>query len=133
MGTALPVARCKVLRMRDFHKLRIWEKAHSITLEVYQATRGFPKEEMYGLTSQMRRAAASVCANVAEGCGRRGALEFARFLDIAQGSASELEYHLLLSVDLKLLDPETHTRLNSEVVQVKRMIAGLLRTLRADS
>ena len=119
--------------MRDFHRLKVWGKAHAVTLEVYQATRGFPKEEMYGLTSQMRRAAASVCANVAEGCGRRGALEFARFLDIAQGSASELEYHLLLSVDLKLLDPETHTRLNSEVVQVKRMIAGLLRTLRADS
>ena len=107
--------------MRDFHRLKVWGKAHAVTLEVYQATRGFPKEEMYGLTSQMRRAAASVCANVAEGCGRRGALEFARFLDIAQGSASELEYHLLLSVDLKLLDPETHTRLNSEVVQVKRI------------
>jgi len=113
--------------------LNVWHKAHAVTLEVYQATRGFPKEELYGLTSQMRRAAASVCANVAEGCGRRGGIEFARFLDIALGSASELEYHLLLSVDLKFIDPETHTQLNSEVVQVKRMIAGLLRKLRADS
>jgi four helix bundle protein len=81
----------------------------------------------------MRRAAASVCANIAEGCGRRGGAEFARFLDIALGSASELEYHILLSADLQLVDRETYRQLNSAVVQVKRMIAGLLRKLRAES
>ena len=119
--------------MKGFKELKVWHKAHELTLAIYESTRTFPREELYGLTGQLRRSASSIGANIAEGCGRRGALEFARFLDIAQGSASELEYHLLLSVDLKLLDPETHTRLNSEVVQVKRMIASLLRTLRADS
>src|SRR5688572_7765678 len=132
MDAAQGVARPQVLCVRDFHKLKVWDKAHLVTLDVYRATKGFPREELYGLTSQIRRAAASVCANVAEGCGRRGGLEFARFLDIALGSASELEYHLLLAADLQLLDRETHTRLNSAVVQVKRMMAGLLRTLRAD-
>ena len=119
--------------MRDFHKLKVWHKAHAVTLEVYQATRSFPREELYGLTSQTGRAAVSVCANLAEGCGRRGSAEFARFLDIALGSASELEYHLILAVDLKLLDHETHKQLNVAVIQVKCMIAGLLRKLRADS
>ena len=128
----LVVPPAKLFRMRDFHKLKVWEKAHSVTLEVYEATRGFPREELYGLTSQMRRAAASVCANIAEGCGRRGSHEFARFLDIALGSASELEYHLLLSADLKLLNRDTRARLNSAVVQVKRMIGSLLRKLRAE-
>jgi len=119
--------------MRDFHKLRVWDQAHQATLEVYRATRTFPKEELYGLTAQIRRAATSMCANVAEGCGRRSGAEFARFLDIALGSASELEYHLLLSADLRLLDESAHARLNSAVVQVKRMLAGLLRKLRAES
>ena len=118
--------------MRDFHKLRVWNHAHLATLDVYRATKTFPKDELYGLTGQMRRAATSICANLAEGCGRRGGAEFARFLDIALGSASELEYHLLLSVDLKLLDGSAYARLNSAVVQVKRMLAGLLRKLRAE-
>jgi four helix bundle protein len=118
--------------MRDFRKLKVWHKAHALTLEVYQATRRFPGEELYGLVSQMRRAAVSVCANLAEGCGRRGGPEFARFLDIALGSASELEYHLLLSADLKFLDRATHTRLDAAVVQVKRMMAALVRKLRAE-
>ena len=122
-----------LLCMRDFHKLRVWNHAHLATLDVYRATKTFPKDELYGLTAQMRRAATSICANLAEGCGRRGGAEFARFLDIALGSASELEYHLLLSVDLKLLDGSAYARLNSAVVQVKRMLAGLLRKLRAES
>jgi len=122
-----------LLCMRDFHKLRVWNHAHLATLDVYRATKTFPKDELYGLTGQMRRAATSICANLAEGCGRRGGAEFARFLDIALGSASELEYHLLLSVDLKLLDGSAYARLNSAVVQVKRMLAGLLRKLRAES
>jgi four helix bundle protein len=119
--------------MRDFHKLRVWARAHRLELDVYRATRTFPKEELYGLRSQMRRAASSICANIAEGCGRRTAVDFARFLDHSMGSASELEHHILLGADLSLLDPVAHVALNSAVIEVKRMLAGLLRALRADS
>ncbi len=89
--------------MKDFKELKVWEKAHALTLAVYQGTRCFPREEIYGLTSQLRRAASSVAANIVEGCGRRSDGEFTRFLQIARGSASELEYHLLLARDLHLL------------------------------
>ena len=89
--------------MRDFKDLVVWEKAHGLTLELYAVTRTFPKEELYGITSQIRRSAASIGANLAEGCGRRGDGEFGRFLLIAMGSASELTYHLLLARDLHLL------------------------------
>ena len=82
--------------VKDFHELKVWQKAHQLTLAVYQTTAGFPREELYGLTSQLRRASSSVGANLAEGCGRNGDAEFARFCSIAMGSASELEYHLLL-------------------------------------
>jgi len=119
--------------MRDFHRLKVWARAHQLELDVYRSTRTFPKDELYGLTSQMRRSAASICANIAEGCGRRSAVDFARFLDNAMGSASELEHHVLLGADLSLLDPATHVALNSAVIEVKRMLAGLLRTLRAES
>ena len=81
--------------------LKVWVKAHEVTLAIYQCTRNFPREEIYGLTSQMRRAAASIAANIAEGCGRRSDAELHRFLQIARGSARELEYHLLLARDLR--------------------------------
>jgi four helix bundle protein len=83
--------------MKDSKELNVWRKAHDATLEVYETTRRFPKEERYGLTSQTRRAAASVAANIAEGCGRRSGGEMCRFLHAAYGPASELEYHLLLA------------------------------------
>ncbi|MCW5853511.1 MAG: four helix bundle protein, partial [Anaerolineae bacterium] len=86
--------------MRDFRKLQVWVKAHQLTLNTYKVTRPFPKEELYGLTSQIRRASASIPANIAEGCGRQGAAELTRFLNIALGSASELEYHFILAHDL---------------------------------
>jgi len=89
--------------MKDFHELKVWRKAHELTLAVYQVTTGFPREERFGLTSQLRRCSASIPANLAEGCGRSGDAEFARFCSIAMGSASELEYHLLLAKDLNLL------------------------------
>lgn len=118
--------------MRDFHRLKVWARAHRLALHVYRATHAFPKDEMYGLTSQMRRSASSICANIAEGCGRSKHPDFARFLDIAMGSASELEYHILLSTDLELLPRPAFGTLNAAVVEVKRMLAGLLRKLRAD-
>jgi four helix bundle protein len=80
--------------MRDFKEYKVWEKSHYLALEVYRVTATFPKEELYGLTSQIRRASTSIPANIAEGCGRSGNTELARFLQIAMGSASELEYHL---------------------------------------
>jgi four helix bundle protein len=93
--------------MKDFHALKVWRKAHQLTLAVYRITATFPRTEQYGLTSQLRRACSSVTANLAEGCGRDGDAEFARFCSIAMGSASELEYHLLQAKDLKLLHPRT--------------------------
>ena len=86
-------------------RLKVWQKAHQLTLKVYRITAAFPREELYGLTSQLRRACSSIAANLAEGCGRNGDMEFARFCSMAMGSASELEYHLLLAKDLKLIKP----------------------------
>ncbi len=116
--------------MRDFKTLKVWERAHRLTLAVYQATAAFPKDELYGLTSQLRRSAASVAANIAEGCGRDGDAELARFLQIAMGSASELEYHLLLARDLKLLSERDQKLLVANVTEVKRMLATFIRTIR---
>jgi four helix bundle protein len=119
-------------QLKDFRELKVWGKAHQLTLDVYRSTAGFPKEELYGLTSQIRRAAASIPANIAEGCGRGGNVEFARFLQIAMGSASELEYHLLLSRDLKILDPTQHRQLDLQVVEVKRILSSLIQKIKAD-
>ncbi len=118
--------------MKDFRDLDVWRKAHFATLDVYRATADFPKEELYGLTSQMRRCCASVPANIAEGCGRRGNGEFHRFLTIAMGSASELEYHLLLSHDLGFLGVEKFDALTSQIQEVKKMLASLIRRVDAE-
>ena len=119
--------------MRSFHELKVWRKAHQLTLDVYAITRDFPKEELYGLTNQVRRAASSIPSNIAEGCGRYSSREFARFLHIAGGSASELEYELLLAHDLNLLDETTYARLIGEVTEVKRMLHSFSEKLMADS
>jgi four helix bundle protein len=116
--------------MEDFKDLRVWAKAHELTLAVYQKTRAFPKEEMYGLTSQLRRAAASVGANIAEGCGRRSDAEMRRFVQIARGSANEVEYHLLLAKDLDFLSDEDHKDLEAKVLKIQRMLAALVQSLR---
>jgi four helix bundle protein len=105
--------------MQGFRNLRVWDKAHRLTLEIYRFSRSFPREEIYGLTSQMRRSASSVGANIAEGCGRHGDGEMSRFLQIALGSASELEYHLLLARDLELLKYVDYQRLNASTTEVK--------------
>lgn len=117
--------------MRDFRQIRVWEKAHNLTLEIYKATSRFPREELYGLTSQLRRAA-SVAANIAEGFGRGGNAELARFLTIGIGSAYEVEYHALLAKDLGLLSADAHTKLEHQIVEVKRMLASLLLKVRAE-
>jgi four helix bundle protein len=115
--------------MQDFRKLNVWHRAHRLTLDLYQATRAFPKEELYGLTTQIRRSASSIGANLAEGCGRGGDREFRRFLLIALGSASELEYHLLLAADLGFLHHAQYEPMNTEVTGVKRMLSGLVHRL----
>jgi four helix bundle protein len=116
--------------MRDFRQIRVWEKAHQLTLEIYKATAKFPREELYGITSQLRRASASIAANIAEGFGRGGNLELARFLQIGMGSAFEVEYHLLLAKDLGLITKEVNDRLEARIIEVKRMLAALLLKVR---
>ncbi len=115
--------------MRDFRELKVWGKAHSLTLDVYKATRTFPRDELYGLTSQTRRAAVSIGANIAEGCGKHSRPDFARYLQNALGSASELEYHVLLARDLGYLASENHQGLTVRVGEVKRMLTGFIQHL----
>lgn len=117
--------------VRDFQDLHVWQKAHALTLSVYRVTAGFPSAEMYGLMSQTRRAAASIPANVAEGCGRGSSRELARFVQIARGSASELEYHLLLAHDLGLLPTEEYPSLRSHLTEVQKMLTSYRQTLLA--
>jgi four helix bundle protein len=118
--------------MKDFRDLKVWHKAHQATLAIYRDTVSFPTEERYGLTSQLRRGATSIASNIAEGCGRGTDADFARCLNIAAGSASEVEYQLLLSRDLKLLSELRYRELTDRVTEVKRMLASLIQTLRAD-
>lgn len=112
--------------MQDYRKLRVWKDAHSLTLEVYRATRSFPKEERYGLTSQIRRAATSVPSNIAEGCGRATNRDFAHFLRIARGSSNEVDYLLELSKDLEYLEAAVFADLSKRVDDIKRMLFGLI-------
>jgi four helix bundle protein len=104
-------------------------KAHELTVHIYERTRSFPREEIYGLTSQMRRAAGSIGANIAEGCGRRSDGEMKRFVQIARGSASELEQHLLLAKDLKFLNEVEFGDFERQTHEVQRMLAGLAQSL----
>ena len=119
--------------MQDFKQLKVWKKAHMLTLKIYKMTTNFPKEELFGLTSQIRRASASIPANIAEGCGRGGDADFARFLQIAMGSASELEYHLLLARELNYLNKSEYEDSNKQVIDIKRMLTTLIKTVRTDS
>jgi four helix bundle protein len=121
---------CRRNQVRDFHSLIVWQKAHALTLTVYKLTKRFPDDERFGLTSQLRRCAASVPANLAEGCGRGGEQEFARFVQIAMGSASETEYHLLLAKELGYLSEEDFASTTSAVQEIKRMLASLRRSAR---
>ena len=117
--------------MRNYRDLEVWKHAHKLTLELYQASREFPKEEMFGLTSQLRRAAISVGANLAEGCGRRSTAEFARYIRIAMGSASELDYHLLLCRDFEFLTNQHYDEASKELVRVRKMLSALLASVEA--
>ena len=113
--------------MKDFRTLKVWERGHALVLSVYKLTSTFPKEERYGLTSQLRRATSSIPMNIAEGCGRPGDGDFYRFLSIAMGSAVEAEYLLLLSFDLKLISNDSYTSVNESILEVQRMLGALIR------
>ena len=114
--------------MQNFRNLEVWNKAHRLTLDVYGLTESFPRTEVFGLTSQLRRAAASIAANLAEGCGRTQR-EFASFIQIAFGSASEVEYHMLLARDLKFITEEDFEQALIRVTEIKRMLNALLKKI----
>lgn len=117
--------------MQDFKSLKVWEKAHGLTLEIYRCTKDFPKEELYSLTNQLRRAASSVPANIAEGCGKKTKADFANFLNIALGSANETEYFLILSRDLNYINQDNFNTLSKEANDVKAMLINLINKVRA--
>lgn len=112
--------------MQDSKRLLVWQKAHQLALVIYQGTMRFPKEELYGLTSQMRRAGVSIAATIAEGCGRRSKVDFARFFQISMGSASELAYHLVLAHDLGFLHEDACRATTEQTVEVKKMLTALI-------
>ena len=116
--------------MKDFRTLKVWQKAHQFALAVYKTTKDFPREELYGLTSQIRRSSMSIPTNIAEGSGRFTDKDFARFLQISMGSASEAEYQLLLARDLGFMDDDHYTTLHNQVEEIKRILASFLKTLR---
>jgi four helix bundle protein len=118
--------------MQDYRNLKVWAKAHSLALDIYRETSSFPKQEQYALTSQLRRAAASIGANIAEGTGRSGNGDFGRFLHIAFGSACELEYHLLLAHNLKFVRETPYRQLSDQINEVKRMLSSLLIKVKAE-
>jgi four helix bundle protein len=113
--------------VQDFRNLKVWQRAHKVVLAIYRISANFPKHELFALANQIRRAAYSVPMNIAEGCGRGSDADFSRFLQIALGSASELDYQLLLARDLAYLADCDHSQLSNEVVEIKRMLAALIR------
>ena len=113
--------------MRDFKQLKVWQKAHQLALDIYKVTATFPCEELHGLVSQMRRSSASIPTNIAEGCGRCGQADLTRSFVIAAGSASELEYLLILAFDLNFLDVSVYKDLNDNAVEIKKMLAAVTR------
>ena len=117
--------------MQNYKDLKVWEKAHLFTLKVYEQTKPFPKEELYSLTNQLRRAASSIPANIAEGCGKNTNNELAHFLNISLASSNEAEYFLILSKDLNYLSEEKFNQLYNLINEVKGMLIALINKVRA--
>jgi len=118
--------------MKDFRSLKVWEKAHALTLGVYKSTEQFPKQELYSLTNQVQRAAVSIPANIAEGCGKDSDAELKRYFSIAMGSASELEYLLLLACDLGYLRPNIYQSMQNDLVETRKMLNAFIQRLKAN-
>lgn len=119
--------------MKDFRKLNVWEKAHELTLEIYRITSKFPSEEKYGLTNQIRRASVSIPTNIAEGCGRDSEGELLRFMRIAMGSSSELEYELLLAHELGYLSNDEFKLVKEDLVIVRKMLNAFIQKLKSNN
>lgn len=119
--------------MQNFRDLKAWQHSYELALSVYRITTTFPKSEIYGLTNQIRRSAISIASNLAEGCGRGTDIDFARFTQIAFGSACELECQLLLAHGLNYMQQPDFDAINEQLSRIKRMLTGLLKTLRSDS
>lgn len=117
--------------MQNYKGLKVWEKSHLFTLKIYHCTKIFPKEEMYSLTNQVRRAAASIPANIAEGCGKNSNLEFAHFLNISLGSANGSEYFLILSRDLSYVSEDNFKILFDLINEIKSMLIALVNKVRS--
>jgi four helix bundle protein len=116
--------------MKDFRNLKVWQKSHDLTMVVYKETKNFPKEEIYGLVSQMRRASSSIPTNIAEGCGKHTDKEFANYLQISMGSASETEYLIFLSGELGYLTKTSTENMIESISEIKKMLASLIKTIR---
>ncbi len=117
--------------MKEYRELEVWQQGHALTLKIYQSTKTFPKDELFGLTGQMRRAASSIAANIAEGCGRAGDPELKRFLNIALGSACELDYFIFLSRELGYLPGDQSQPLAENCLRVRRQLGAFIRKLKA--
>ena len=115
--------------MQDFKKLKIWQRSHQLVLKIYSVTKRFPTEERYGITSQIRRSSTSIPTNIAEGAGRKGNVEFARFIEIAFSSAAEVEYLLMLSKDLDYISSDEYRKLSDELAEIMRMLSSFLKKL----
>ncbi len=118
--------------MQDYRKLQIWQRSHRVTLAIYKVTASFPDDEKFGLVSQMRRSAASVPTNIAEGSGRGSNADFVRFLYIAMGSSAELDYQLLLSHDLGFIEEKDYTQISTELTEIHRMLNGFISKLKTN-
>jgi four helix bundle protein len=119
--------------MKDFRSLKVWEKAHGLTLKIYKVTEAFPKHEIYGVTSQIRRATVSIPTNIAEGCGKDSDAELKRYCLIAMGSSSELEYLLLLANDLGYLQEDNYQELQNIIIETRKMLNAFIQKLKTDS
>ncbi|MDP3003319.1 MAG: four helix bundle protein [Bacteroidales bacterium] len=116
--------------MKDFRTLKVWEKSHQFTLQIYSLSRNFPKDELFGLVSQIRRASSSIAINIAEGCGRGSDSDFARFLQMSMGSASETEYLILLCADLDYFSQDVKDKLLLDIQEIKKMLSTLIIKIR---
>jgi four helix bundle protein len=117
--------------MKDFRSLKVWEKAHALTLIIYKSTAEFPKQEVYALTNQIQRAAVSIPANIAEGCGKDSDAELKRYFIIAMGSSSELEYLLLLACELGYLQHAAYQSMQADLVEIRKMLNAFIQKLKA--
>ena len=115
--------------MRNLRTLTVWQKSHTLTLLIYKVSKAFPKEELYGLTSQIRRSAISLPSNISEGCGRLSDKELSHFLVIANGSANELEYQLLLAKDLEYISLPIYESIYNQLIEIKKMLNAFIKKL----